>query len=420
MNPEQAKLRIAYLVSHPIQYQAPLFRLLAKRPDVEFKAFFLHSTSTKEHFDKGFGQAIAWDVPLLEGYDHETLPSAGPHGKYRDFMHTGLAERLREGRFDVLWVHGWAHVTNLRAMGLAKRLGIKVLIRGESNLLGEPTQGIRPFAKKRFLNWLFRRVDGYLYIGSLNREFYRHYGVPEDRLFPVPYSVDNAFFRQRVEQARGGREALRASLGLAPGRPVILFTGKLLPHKGPMDLLRAYIGLSPDGRAEPLPYLLFAGSGMERESLEQKVRETGWSSVKFLGFQNQTELPRIFDLCDLFVMPSHAEPWGLVVNEVMNAGKPVIASTAVGCARDLIAEGENGWSFPAGDVNELQRVLRMAFARPEMLPAMGQRSLERISRWGFAEDIEGLLLAANTLARAKALGKAPSSRDMELESAGTR
>ena len=144
----------------------------------------------------------------------------------------------------------------------------------------------------------------------------------------MPYAVDNEFFRRKAEEAAGRREVFRESIGLDPGRPVILYASKFMARKHPMDLLEAYISLSPDGLREPDPYLLFVGNGEERNKLEKRAIATGWNSIRFMGFRNQSELPAFYDLCDLFVLPSTHEPWGLVINEVMNV-KPVIVTAQV-------------------------------------------------------------------------------------------
>jgi glycosyltransferase involved in cell wall biosynthesis len=383
-------IRIAYMVSHPIQYQAPLLRLLAQQPEFDLKVFFYDKGTGEAYRDRGFNQTVAWDVPLLDGYPHETVASSW----FRAFRTAKLSEQLASGKFEILWVHGYSHPACMRAIHEAHRCGIPILLRGDSNSFNGSRNPLRNVARRGRLAWVLPRCAGFLSIGQRNREFYRQHGIPEHRLFDVPHAVDNAFFQQRVALARTNREAFRRSLSLAPGRPVILFAGKLLKHKGPMDLLEAYLRLSPDGRTEPRPYLLFAGNGPERDKLERRAKTTGFPSIRFLGFQNQTELPALFDLCDLFVLPSHKEPWGLVVNEVMNAGKPVIVSDVAGCAPDLVSEN-NGWLFPAGDRSALTETLREALQNPERLRSMGQHSLDRIQRYSFDQDISGLLQAAS-------------------------
>jgi glycosyltransferase involved in cell wall biosynthesis len=247
--------------------------------------------------------------------------------------------------------------------------------------------------KKAVLPRFFRLIDGFLAIGTLNRAYYGRYRVPARKIFAMPYAVDNEFFREKAREARVFRGALRAELGLDPGRPVILYASKLQRRKRPGDLLEAYVRLSPDGVQEPFPYLIFVGDGEERSRLEQRVRELGWRSVRFLGFKSQNELPRYYDLCDVFVLPSEREPWGLVVNEVMNAGKPVIVSDQVGCGPDLVRHGENGFVIPVGDVDALARRLRELTLDAERAREMGEASLQIIAGWDFEADLEGLLQA---------------------------
>jgi glycosyltransferase involved in cell wall biosynthesis len=245
-----------------------------------------------------------------------------------------------------------------------------------------------------FLKWCFPQCSAFLCIGKRNRQFYLEKGVTEEKLFEMPYAVDNDFFQARAAQARPNRHALRNSLGLEPDRPIILFAGKLQDHKGAMDLLEAYIRMSPDARTDPNPYLLFVGSGPQQEKLQLRAESTGFNSIRFLGFQNQTQLPALFDLCDLFVLPSRREPWGLVVNEAMNAAKPVVVSDVAGCAPDLVSD-ENGWTFRAGDVTSLHKVMSTALADVKRLEAMGKRSLDRISRYTYQKDVEGLMTAVD-------------------------
>lgn len=387
--------RVAYLVSHPIQYQAPLLRYIVAHSEIELTAFFLSDFSLKSYRDEGFGTAVEWDVPLLEGYPSEVLPALGDSQRLtalRPFVYD-LGRRLRADRFDALWMHGYAHQANLRAMTIAKSRGIKVLVRAESQMGAAAGSSSLRRIKAPILRRLFGAMDAFLSIGSLNAAYYRHYGVPDAKIFSVPYAVDNAFFQRQARLAQLGREDLRRDLGLASGRPIILYASKFLPRKRAGDLLEAYLRLSPDGRQEPVPYLLFVGDGEQRPALEQRAKESGWSSIRFLGFKNQTDLPRLFDLCDVFVLPSETEPWGLIVNEVMNAARPVIVTDQVGAAPDLVRDGENGYIVPVSDTEALARRLQDIVGDPDKARRMGQRSLEIIQGWGFQEDLMGLRLA---------------------------
>jgi glycosyltransferase involved in cell wall biosynthesis len=389
------KVRLAYLVTHPIQYQAPLLRRIAAEPDIDLTVFFGSDFSLKSYLDPAFGKVIAWDVDLTGGYRHEFLPALGGREQlsfWRPFNY-GLAPKLSRGGFTVLWVHGYNRWFHWRAMAGAKMRGLKVLVRDEATLLSATRNRAKLWAKGLFFRILRNLADGFLAIGRLNAEYYRSYGIAPERIFPMPYAVDNDFFQARVREAAGSREARRRQLGLEPGRPVILSTSKLTAVKGVADLLSAYIGLSPDGVEEPRPYLVYIGEGDQRESLEARARETQWDSIQFLGFKNQTELPRYYDLADVLVLASRFEPWGLVINEAMNAGRAVVVSDQVGCGPDLVRDGENGYVFPAGDVDRLRAALEALVHDPEKCRAFGEKSLEIINTWGLEADVAGLKAA---------------------------
>lgn len=383
---------MAYLVTHPIQYQAPLLRRIAEEPEIDLTVFFCSDFSLKSYFDPCFQKNIAWDIPLTGGYRYEILPALGRQDQisfWRPFNY-GLGGRLSKANFDVLWVHGYNRWFHWLAMAWAKIQGLKVLIRDEATSISAPRRGFTQLAKKMFFSLLRRVGDGFLAIGSLNAAYYQSYGIEPERIFPVPYAVDNGFFRDKARAASREREHLRQELGLDRGRPVILFASKLSQVKNGADLLEAYIRMSPDSTREPHPYLLLIGDGDQRNILEARARTKMWNSIKFLGFKNQTELPRYYDLCDVLVLPSVFEPWGLVINEVMNAGKAVVVSDQVGCAPDLVRPGENGFVYKTGDIDGLRQALMNIVNNPEKSRAMGEKSLEIVQKWSIKEDVAGL------------------------------
>ncbi len=396
------RVRLAYFVSHPIQYQTPLLRRIAQEDDIDLTVFFSSDLSVRGYSDEGFGGVqVKWDIPLLEGYRHEFLPGirkSGGVGVTRPISH-GILSCLRKGKFDAVWVHGYHTLDSMHAILAAKLLGLPVLLRAESSLDDRPRGGAKLAAKKVFFRMLSPLVNCVMPIGSKNEAYWRTYLDGKTPMFRMPYSVDNEYFRQRAAEAAGGREELRRSLGLEPRRPVMLFASKLQTRKRCMDLVEAFLQLRRGAGDEPTAYLLIVGDGEERGALERRIGESGSPHVRMLGFQNQSELPRFFDLCDVFVLPSIHEPWGLIVNEVMSAGRAVVVTDQVGCAPDLVCDGENGFVFPAGNVEALSAALQRFVDNPGLGARMGQKSRERIAECSFEQDVEGLRRALQVAVR---------------------
>ncbi len=389
--------KVAYLASHPIQYQVPLLRLLSKEKLLDLDVFFCSELSLHEYQDPGFGAAVKWDVPLLEGYRSEFLPAFGPRtglSAFRPFNY-GLYSRLKNGNYDALWVHGFSRPYYLYAMCIAKMLGIRVLLRDETSELSSQRSGVRKYLKKGFMSALTRVVDGFLAIGSKNAEYYRTHGVSKERIFLVPYTVDNDFFATHAANSSDQCKEIRQSLNMNADLPVILYAGKFIERKRPIDLLESYAAIVD--KENPHAYLLFVGDGETRNAVEARAQTLGATGVKFLGFKNQSELPAYYQLSDIFVLPAFNEPWGLVVNEVMNANCAIIVSDQVVSGYDLVREGENGFVFTAGDCTGLSRCLEECLADKDRLEEMGNASRRIIADWGYQQSIDGVLLALQSL-----------------------
>jgi len=394
------KLRLAYVVSHPIQYQVPLLRRLAQEPDIDLTVFYCSDCSVQGYVDGEFGGIqVKWDVPLLEGYRYRFLPVIRPlkEGTFWAPINRGFYRELKRGKFDAVWLHGYWGADCFLAMAAAKLLGIPLLMRAESTLIGRPRSGFKLAIKRIFFSLLRHFIHTVLPVSSRNRDYWVEYLGPDFPSFMVPYAVDNAYFQRMAALASESREQLRQQLNLERGRPVILYASKLMNRKRCIDLIDAHLGIAPalDGKR---PYLLIVGDGEERAMCEARVRAAGDSSVHFLGFQNQSQIARFFDLCDVFVLPSVYEPFALIVNEVMNAGRAIVVSEEVGCQPDLVADGVNGRVFPAGDVTALRAALESILGDAENRREMGRRGKELINRWSFEEDIRGLREALHYVA----------------------
>jgi glycosyltransferase involved in cell wall biosynthesis len=386
---QHGRKRIAFLFTHPIQYFSPLLRRMAQEEDIEPVAIYQSDCSVRGYFDKQFGRVLAWDVPLLEGYRYEFLTAIGRSDKltyWRPF-NRGLGKLLADGGFVALIVHGYNRPFHWYAIWKAHRLGIKVFIRDDANLFSK-----RRGPLKKWLKWLFFRLldwqgVGFLAVGRANRDYYVAHGIAARKIFDVPHSVDNAFFQGGARRASLTRGALRQALGLEEGRPVVLFVAKLLHQKGLLDLVDAFQLASRAFAVKP--YLVIVGDGELRGEIEQLAAHD--KAIRLCGFKNQTQLPAYYDLADVFVLPSRdLETWGLVVNEAMNAGKPVIVSDRCGCWMDLIEDGSNGYVFRAGDVDALARCLSNVLSDTDRLRRMGQRSIEIIDKYSFETAITGI------------------------------
>ena len=384
--------KIAVLVSHPIQYQAPLFRKIAERPEIDLKVYF--AWDNRGALDKEFGKNILWDIPLIEGYRHDFLKNYSPYpsSKFLGQINPGVVRKISKENCDAILIFGWNSFTNWLGFLIAFWRGIPVLLRGENPLNQERLKsGWKIKVKKVVLGWLFRHVSALLYIGEENKRFYQFYGAPTEKLFFAPYAVDNDRFLTASENLKPKRQRLREELGVGPENLVILFAGKLIPKKRPMDLLRA-LELLTTNYLPPTTHLLFVGDGELRPELKEYVSEKKIPNVKFLGFKNQTEMPEVYAISDIFVLPSGTgETWGLAVNEAMCFGVVPIVSDTVGCGPDLVDGGVNGFVFPLGDYKKLTEQILSLVEGKEKLKQFSEKSLQKIKEYSYERDIEALL-----------------------------
>lgn len=382
-----SKLRVAVLVSHPIQYFVPLFRLLAAREELDFRVLYHTRLGTVPYRDEGFAREIHWDIPLMEGYAHEFLSNRFENGGCQWRVATVL---LRE-RPDVLIVHGYSAATNVFGMLVARLLGVRVLMRGDTRVQKVRSSFLRRWLKRQILSlW-----NGAVATGSANRDYYLSLGMNEGQISFAPFSVDNNVFALPAEHRAEARISLRNELGLPQDSLVVVFASKLLPRKRASDLIEAFSSLCG---SIPAAYLVIVGSGDEEERLKLQASAAGEERVHFLGFRNQGELPRIFAAGDAFVLPSENEPWGLVVNEAMASGLPVIVSDDVGAAPDLVANTGAGMVYPCGDIRALAECLATILGNEELRAQMAVRASEVIRSWDVDFTADAIVAAAHQVA----------------------
>lgn len=346
-------MRLAIVTSHPIQYYSPIFRELARHIEVE--VFFASRPTPAQQGAAGFGTAFDWDVDLLSGFASTFLAnrSAQPGtGHFGGCDTPDIGEKLSQLKPDVLLVTGWHLKSYVQATMAARRRGIPVIVRGDSTLV-TPRGLARRMAKGIAYPLLLRVFAAACYVGERSRRYYRHYGVPEEKLFHSPHCVDTDWFGAQSGEA--SRSALRRKLNCGDDKRLVLFAGKLQRLKRPLDLVAAAaLARLNDSRIE----VMVAGDGEMTGAMRKLAAEQG-VPLHMLGFQNQSQMPQAYAAADLLVLPSESETWGLVVNEALACGCPVLVSEACGCAGDLGQEDAAG-IFPTGDVTALAaRMLQM-------------------------------------------------------------
>ncbi|MCM8543262.1 MAG: glycosyltransferase family 4 protein [Lentisphaeraceae bacterium] len=291
-----------------------------------------------------------------------------------------LKKKLLGSKWDAVWFHGYINKALLYGMWLCKCEKIPFFFRAESNLTCTSTG----FVKDRLIKWIVNKAAALLWVSSDNKDYYKFYGADDNKLFFTPYAVDNDFFQSKA--CKKSHEKI-----------IILYASKFIPRKNAPLLLEAYLEARKNKKQDS--ELWFVGDGEDRGKLKSILEKNARDDIKLLGFKNQTELPEIFSQCDVFVLPSNKEPFGLVINEIMNMGKAVISTNEVAAARDLIENEKNGWIVEAGSKSELTRVLQKVLSGEYDLQRMGERSIAKISTWSFKEDVQGIFNALESLSK---------------------
>ena len=369
------RLRLAIISTHPIQYYSPVFRDLAASERLNVRVFYTWSQAKRgAQFDAGFGTAVQWDVPLLDGYDYRFVANVAKRPGPQHFLGLITPTLIREisaWHPDAVLVYTWNSHAHLQALRYFKGR-LPVFFRGDSTLL-DRRSWLRTRLRRTALRWIYRHIDVAIAVGSNNRDYFVWCGVPPGRIAIAPHSVDTVRFS--ADTAAHDRRAAgwRRDLGIAAGAIVVLFAGKLQAKKDPGLLLRAFSHLTNGS------HLVFVGNGHLEAALRQQAGAL--RNVHFMPFQNQSVMPAVYRLGDVFVLPSCGpeETWGLAVNEALACGRPVIASSRVGAARDLIVPGGNGWTFEASEHDELVQVLKRATTMGKgVLHAMGERGRQGV------------------------------------------
>lgn len=378
------RVRVAFLQELPTPYRWPLLRRLGDEPSLELTVLFY----TRTEADRAWGLAPE-SVP--GGVQVEFLPGStrAVRGRRSLYFHwnPSIADRLRGGGFDVVVLPGWSMPTTLRAWLHCRSAGTPYVVFSETNALRPRPAWLR-LAKRVFLRPIVGGAAACLATGTASATYLAGHGARPDRVFRFANTPDVPDLAARVDRERGGAARVRASLDTPADADVVLFVGRLIGAKDPHTLLAAQALLEAGGGG---PFLWIVGDGPEAVGLRAFAGDRGLRRVRFVGSLRPDELPPLWSASDVFVLPSVHEPWGVVVNEAMAAGLPVVLSDRVGAAPDLLREGENGRSFPAGDAQALADALRATLADPAERRRMGSASRRIVAPWHHAASVRGFL-----------------------------
>jgi len=354
-------MKLAIVSTHPVQYAAPVFQLLAKK--VDLKVFY---TSGKGNsYDKEFQREIHWDIPLLSGYCYEWI------------VDRTRIEQISSYQPECLFIYGWAAKGHLQLLRHFKNK-TKIVFSGDSTLL-KKLPWWKDKLKELTLTWVYQHVNCAVYTGTHNKAYFLKYGLQEKQLTFAPQAIDN----DRFSFQQPSSWSLREQLGLLETDTLVLFAGKFNDNKNVLGLLRSFIALSIKNA-----HLLFVGNGMLENQLKREAQQ--YDNVQFLPFQNQQAMPGIYQACDLFCLPSKSESWGLCINEAMACGKAVLVSDQCGAAVDLVTTG-NGRIFKSNDPGDLKRQLKYLLHQPQFLKEAGKHSYEIIRHWNFNVQVKNIL-----------------------------
>lgn len=387
-------MKLAFIVSHPIQYYVPLYQRLATRSDITIKVFFTWHAGEAAVRDRGFGIPVAWDVPLTQGYEFELVPNRssdpGTH-HFRGLRNPSLVRRVMAWQPDIVHITGWAWQSHLISLRAFAGRGIPRLFRGDSHLLDETRRNFRWWLTRVLLRQIYKWPTAFLVVGGANRAYYQAFGVAADRLFPCPHSIDVTRFAEPAALLDQQAREWRRQLGIAEERCVLVYAGKFERKKRPLHLMRAVRDLDV--------VLVMVGSGELEADVRALAAQVPHRFV-VLPFQNQSRMPLVYRLGDLFVLPSaYNETWGLAVNEAMACGRAVLVSNRVGCAQDLV-DTATGRVFLCEDQASLPRALAVLVRDRSRLAAMGRAAASRAKTFDIAASEDAVMKAVGSICTA--------------------
>jgi glycosyltransferase involved in cell wall biosynthesis len=377
--------KLAIVTTHPIQYHVPWFVRLAEK-GIAIKVFYtFEQSSSGKVYDTGFGKPIQWDIPLLEGYEYEFVANVSRHPgleKFRGIVNPDLIEKITAWQPEGLLVIGWNYHSHLQCLRYFHGR-IPVYFRGDSVLLHEKA-GWRRLARRIFLTWVYRHVDYALYVGTHNKSYYLRHGMKPSQLIFSPQAIDIARFSTPDDTYRNQALCWKQELKIPAHHLTVLFAGKLTRVKNPFFMVR----LAEACRHLPVSFIIVGEGELKGRLLKEAAART---NIRFMDFQNQSVMPSVYRMGDIYIMPSLSETWGMGINEAMACGIPIMASERVGCAADLVLENKTGITFRLGDIDSCVTFLQYLCANRAKLTEMSNCAIALIQFFSFSHIVDSVV-----------------------------
>jgi glycosyltransferase involved in cell wall biosynthesis len=378
--------KLAIIITHPIQYYAPLFKHMTNR-GIICKVFYTWGEGCLSgKYDPNFGRTIEWDIPLLEGYEYEfceNIATKPGSDHFRGIINPNLISKIKSYDASHILVFGWNFHSHLNVLRYFKGK-LPILFRGDSTFLDESS-----FSKKVLrlilLKWVYKHIDIALYVGEANKQYYEYCGLKKQQLVFTPHAIDNQRFAKLNCSQAAFIKATLTLFNISVTDTVVVFCGKFQAKKNPLLLIRAFEHVAKQNH-----HLILVGNGDLEESL--KLAICGNTNIHFLPFQNQSLMPAVYRLGQIFCLPSQGpgETWGLSVNEAMACGRAVLVSNKCGCSINLVNNGVNGYIFQGNHLQSLIENLQLLLAKKCQLVQMGKESRLMIKHWNFDAIVDGV------------------------------
>ena len=390
-------MKILFITTHPIQYNAPFFTYLSKYSNYSVKVFY---TLGKDNIslDNGFGVSENWNINLLSGYDFEFIKNTSSRPSsltYWGIQNPSIFKKIICYNPDAIIIYGWKHQSHFSVLKYFHQK-IPILFRGDSTTLDDSSvSSIRSFFRFFILKWVYSKVNYVLSPGSASDAYFIKSGVKEAQIVRCTHAVDNLRFSVFSQDEFDRLILLKDRLQIEVRDIVFLFAGKFIEKKNPLLLIKAFHKVAMQKHHVRL---IIVGDGILESAIKMQIgnlNESIRSRIHLFPFQDQQSIKLFYRLASVFVLPSKGpgETWGLSVNEALASGTPVLVSTKCGCAHDIVQEGINGYIFKSDDLNDLEKKMLLCCNETQLnyLAINAERSVSQFSFQSIKDSLDKII-----------------------------